>query len=63
MAPYRITLHGPAGSLIEERTYTFEHDDAAIDCAGGIDHPGVMKVWRGDTLIAEFPAPLSFERT
>jgi hypothetical protein len=32
----------------------FEHDDAAIDHAGGLDHPHEMTVWDGERLVARF---------
>jgi hypothetical protein len=56
MAPYRIELHDQAGAVVAEQNRLFEHDDAAIDHAGRIDHPHAMKVWQGERLVAHFPA-------
>ena len=55
MSPYRIELHDADGAIVAERTELFEHDDAAIDHAGRIDHLDALKVWQDDRLVAHFP--------
>jgi len=55
MAPYRIEFHDADGEVQAEKIALFEHDDAAIDHAGRIDHPDELKVWQGDRLVAHFP--------
>jgi hypothetical protein len=56
MAPYRITLLDQDGATSTEHLIDFEHDDAAIDHAGAIDHPHDIDVWRGKRRVAHFPA-------
>jgi hypothetical protein len=34
----------------------FEHDDAAIDHAGWLDHPHEIQVWESERLVAHFPS-------
>jgi hypothetical protein len=55
MSPYRIELHDANGAVIAEQTELFEHDDAAIDHAGRINHRDALKVWQGERLVAHFP--------
>jgi hypothetical protein len=55
MSPYRIILHGEEETVVAEQTRLFEHDDAAIDHTGRINHPYGMSVWQGDRLVARFP--------
>ena len=56
MAPYTIDLLKRDGSLGETRVVVFEHDDAAIDHVGGIDHAHAIQVRQGDRLVALFPS-------
>jgi hypothetical protein len=56
MVPYTIDLLKDDGSIDETRVVAFEHDDAAIDHVGGIDHPHAIQVREGDRLVALFPA-------
>ncbi len=55
MSPYRIILHGEEGTVVAEQKQLFEHDDAAIDHTGRINHRYGMSVWQGDRLVARFP--------
>ena len=56
MVPYAVDLLKDDGSIDETRVVTFEHDDAAIDHASGIDHPRAIQVGQGDRLVALFPS-------
>ena len=55
VASYRISLLAEDGSLAGEHVVDCEHDDAAIESAGDIDHPLEMSVWDGERLVASFP--------
>jgi hypothetical protein len=56
MVPYTIDLLNDDGSIDETRVVVCEHDDAAIDHAGGIDHPLAIEVRQGDRRVALFPS-------
>jgi hypothetical protein len=56
MVSYTIDLLRHDGSIQETRIALFEHDDAAIDHIGGIDHPHAIDVWQGERHVALFPA-------
>jgi hypothetical protein len=53
---YQIDLLDDAGAVVREHRSAFEHDDAAIDWAGRLDHPYEIKVWQAGRLVAHFPA-------
>jgi len=55
MAPYRITLYDAQGGVHGELVMDFEHDDAAIDRIGDLEHPHAMDVWQEDRHVARFP--------
>lgn len=55
MVPYTIDLLRDDGSIHETRVVMCQHDDAAIDHAGEIDHPRAIQVRQGDRLVALFP--------
>ncbi len=54
MPLYRISLLAADGTLHEEHEIDCEHDDAAIDHAGGLNHPHEIHVWDGERLVAHF---------
>lgn len=56
MVSYTIDLLRHDGSIQETRIALLEHDDAAIDHVGGIDHPHSIDVWQGERHVALFPA-------
>jgi hypothetical protein len=59
MPLYAITLLDENDLVREERMVEFEHDDAAIDYAGSIDHPHAIHVREGDRLVVKFaPEPI-----
>ena len=60
MPLYQIRLMAEDGSLHEESELDFEHDDAAIDHAGWLDHPHEIHVCEGGRLIARFPSETVF---
>jgi len=55
MVSYTIDLLKDDGSIDETRVVVFQHNDAAIDHVGGIDHPHAIQVREGDRLVALFP--------
>ena len=55
MAPYRVNLLAPDGSVHEARVIVCAHDDEAIDRVGEIDHPHEIDIWQGDRHVARFP--------
>ena len=55
MVSYTIDLLRHDGSIQETRIALFEHDDAAIDHVGGIDHPHAIDVSQGERHVARFP--------
>lgn len=59
MPPFLIQLVNPDGSIKEEISVDFEHDDAAIEHAGWIDHPHGIDVFEHDRLVARFPPEAS----
>jgi hypothetical protein len=56
MSAYRICLLNSGGDLAEERTARFEHDDAAIDHVGMLDHPHAIDLWQEERHVVRFPA-------
>ncbi len=55
MTLYRICLIAADGSLHHESEIDCQHDDAAIDHAGSLNHPHEIQVWEGRRLVAHFP--------
>ena len=55
MVPYTIDLLNDDGSIDETLVVVFEHDDAAIDHVGSIDHRRAIEVRQGDRHVALFP--------
>ena len=55
VVPYTIDLLNDDGSIDETLVVVFEHDDAAIDYVGGIDHRHAIEVRQGDRHVALFP--------
>jgi hypothetical protein len=47
------------GSLHQESELDCDHDDAAIDYAGRLDHPHEIHVWDGERLVARLPPELA----
>ena len=55
MVSYTIDLLRHDESIQEARIALFEHDDAAIDHVGGIDHRHAIDVCRASDMLRCFP--------
>lgn len=60
MILYRICPMTADGSPDEEIEIDCEHDDAAIDYTGWLNHSHEIQIWNGQRLVACFQNQLTF---